>query len=71
MFNTATQNAAAQQKCIDAQGCGFGLKQQDTDKTVVTKAIFDSHKAELIVDSEEGMGSEFKVLFPMRENETA
>lgn len=45
------------------KGLGLGL--------AITKAIFDSHKAELIVDSEEGMGSEFKVLFPMRENETA
>lgn len=41
------------------KGLGLGL--------AITKAILDSHQAELVVDSEVGEGTEFKVLFPFRE----
>ncbi len=41
------------------KGIGLGL--------AITKAILDSHHAELTVDSKVGQGSEFAVLFPIRE----
>lgn len=41
------------------KGIGLGL--------AITKAILDSHRAELTVDSKVGQGSEFAVLFPIRE----
>lgn len=41
------------------KGLGLGL--------AITKAILDSHKAELNVESEPGVGSEFQVSFPLRE----
>lgn len=44
------------------KGIGLGL--------AITKAIFDAHRAELTVESKVGEGSEFAVLFPIRE-ETA
>ncbi len=42
------------------KGIGLGL--------AITKAIFDAHRAELTVDSKVGQGSEFAVLFPIRED---
>lgn len=45
------------------KGLGLGL--------AITKAILDSHKAELQVESEPGKGTEFKVLFPIREVQNA
>lgn len=42
-----------------SKGLGLGL--------AITKAILDAHKAELAVDSEIGVGSEFRVSFPIRE----